>query len=262
MKVYIASPFFTNEQITRVEEIERSLDAVRNDVYYYSPRCSNSSKMYATLENMNSVQAFVLKKQIFSENLNELDSSDALIANIEGLDSGTLFELGRFAGFKSSYKLVGEDALVRETYSNIEICKNIVGLIQKTFDSAREYKPNIVLDVESRNPVYVGEVGPIINFGERIVLTILAETGMRLRPYFGASKLLLGMLSTQYTKDEIMYIDVPRKSNIMLTQSCVVKECNDLVKVKHAFQSCTEEISNMFAKLKQLDAVAADTRDE
>lgn len=260
MKVYIASPFFTNEQITRVEEIERSLDAVRNDVYYYSPRRSNSSKMYATLENMNSVQAFVLKKQIFSENLNELDSSDALIANIEGLDSGTLFELGRFAGFNSSYKLIGEDALVRETYSNIEICKNIMGLVQKTFDSVREYKPNLVIDVESQNPVYVGGVGPIINFGERIV-TILAEAGT-LIPYFGVSKLLLGMLSTQYTKDEIMYIDVPRKSNIMLTQSCVVKECDDLVGVKHTFQSCTEELSNMFAKLKHLDAVAVDTKDE
>ena len=261
MKVYIASPFFTNEQITRVDEIERSLDAVRDDIYYYSPRRSNSSKMYATLENMNSVQAFVLKKQIFSENLNELDSSDALIANIEGLDSGTLFELGRFAGFNSSYKLVGEDALVRETYSNIEICKNIIGLIQKTFDSVTGYKPNIVIDVESQSPVYVGGVGPIINFGERIALTVLAETGTS-RPYFGASKLLLGMLSTQYTKDEIMYVDVPRKSNIMLTQSCVVKECDDLVEVKHTFQSCTEEISNMFAKLKHLDAVAADTKDE
>lgn len=82
-KVYLASPFFKQEQIERVEYIENLLEKYGYAVF--SPRKEFIVKPDATLED---------RKKGFQGNCNGIDNCDFVIAVTDGKDMGTIWEAG------------------------------------------------------------------------------------------------------------------------------------------------------------------------
>jgi len=83
MKVYIASPFFNEEQLERVEFIERALTRLGYDLF--SPRLDTKVTPDANEE---------ARQNAFEANVNAIGESDMIIAVTDGKDVGTIFEAG------------------------------------------------------------------------------------------------------------------------------------------------------------------------
>ena len=83
MKVYIASPFFNEEQLERVDFIEKLLSAHNFD--YFSPRRDTYVKPDSSHEE---------RKKAFDDNVAAIDNSDFILVITDGKDVGTIFEAG------------------------------------------------------------------------------------------------------------------------------------------------------------------------
>lgn len=83
MKVYIASPFFNEEQLERVEFIEKTLNSYNFD--YFSPRRDTYVKPDST---------YAERQIAFRDNLRGIEDADFIIAVTDGKDVGTMFEAG------------------------------------------------------------------------------------------------------------------------------------------------------------------------
>lgn len=83
MKIYLASPFFKEDQIERISYIEQVLD--ENNIQYFSPRKEFVVKPDATKED---------RKKGFLGNCNAIDNSSYIIAVTDGKDMGTIWECG------------------------------------------------------------------------------------------------------------------------------------------------------------------------
>ena len=81
MKVYIASPFFNEEQKKIVSNIEEICH--HNNVDFYSP-----------MKECLYVPGVTDTKDIFIENIKQIKQCDAVIVVTDGKDVGTLFEAG------------------------------------------------------------------------------------------------------------------------------------------------------------------------
>lgn len=88
MKVYIAAPFFSDDQINIVESVEDALLA--GNIDFYSPRGEGIlSKMSISDQNKT-------KGRIFKSNIDSMDACTHMVACVEHKDSGTTFEIGYF----------------------------------------------------------------------------------------------------------------------------------------------------------------------
>lgn len=86
MKVYIAAPFFTDEQIKIVESVEAALESC--DIEYFSPRSEG------TLSKMSRDEQESSRKSIFDSNVNNMGLCTHMIACVEHKDTGTIWEMG------------------------------------------------------------------------------------------------------------------------------------------------------------------------
>lgn len=84
-KIYIASPFFNDQQNAEVDMLEFTLEEL--DVEYFSPRLHNLLTAEDLLDPIK-------RRAGFNNNLSAIDGSTLLIANIEGMDKGTFIEIG------------------------------------------------------------------------------------------------------------------------------------------------------------------------
>lgn len=84
--IYIASPFFNEEQLLLVEAIEAVLDF--NNIAYYSPRSEG------VLMDMTPEQKKERMKYIFNKNVEMLDYCNTVVAVIDDYDTGTVWEIG------------------------------------------------------------------------------------------------------------------------------------------------------------------------
>lgn len=90
VKVYLAGPFFNEEQIDRVKRVEDSLKANDTVAEFFSPRL-NQTDTYAfgTTE---------WRKEVFNNDVNHILWADVIVAlhdfNEDNVDSGTAWELG------------------------------------------------------------------------------------------------------------------------------------------------------------------------
>lgn len=82
LKIYLASPFFTSEQIERITFVEKIV-CEKFDVF--SPRMSSQI-------TKNSTQADLLRT--FNGDISHIDDADFLVAILDGHDTGTIFECG------------------------------------------------------------------------------------------------------------------------------------------------------------------------
>ena len=87
MNVYIASPFFTEEQLNFVKEIENALK--EEGIHYFSPRNEGG-----VLKDMTPEERAERAKEIYESNIMGIEESDFVLAVIDGFDPGTIFEIG------------------------------------------------------------------------------------------------------------------------------------------------------------------------
>lgn len=83
IKVYLAGPFFSEEQVERVNFIEDLLESLDFDIF--SPRQASKIKPGATMQDM---------LDTFRGNVDGIEEADFVLAILDENDSGTLFECG------------------------------------------------------------------------------------------------------------------------------------------------------------------------
>ena len=83
IKVYLAGPFFSEEQVERVDFIEDLLASLDFDIF--SPRQASKIKPGATKQDM---------LDTFRGNVDGIDRADFVLAILDENDSGTIFECG------------------------------------------------------------------------------------------------------------------------------------------------------------------------
>jgi nucleoside 2-deoxyribosyltransferase len=86
MRVYIAAPFFTPEQLEIVQDTEDLLTSMEID--FFSPRS------FGVIKNMNEEEKAARMKQIYDQNIEELEKCNVYIFHVDYPDTGTSFEIG------------------------------------------------------------------------------------------------------------------------------------------------------------------------
>lgn len=99
LKYYIASPGFNKSQVEKIREVESELDRLKVD--YYSPFKEGDSFDFTKSKNLVKLQV----KSIFDKNIYQLCECNHLIALVDDLDKGTLFEIGYKAAMIQSERL-------------------------------------------------------------------------------------------------------------------------------------------------------------
>ena len=86
MRVYIAAPFFNEEQLSKVKGIESLLEDA--GVEFFSPRSEGS------LGNMTPEERKAKMSDIFQSNVDHMDWCTHMVAVIDDRDTGTIWEMG------------------------------------------------------------------------------------------------------------------------------------------------------------------------
>lgn len=86
MRIYLAAPFFTTPQLEIVQKLEALLRDTTHE--WYSPRSEG------TLVNMSHEERAAQKSYIFQSNVSRLTWCEAILAVVDGRDTGTTWELG------------------------------------------------------------------------------------------------------------------------------------------------------------------------
>ena len=100
-KVYIAAPFFSPEQLLKVQEIEKHL--AKNEIDFYSPRSEGVLDEMEQEDKMNS------RKRIYETNIKRMDECTHMVAWLDDRDTGTIFEVGYFTAQKKPVVQYYED---------------------------------------------------------------------------------------------------------------------------------------------------------
>jgi nucleoside 2-deoxyribosyltransferase len=86
MRVYIAAPFFNEEQLKTVKFLEDMLNV--NGIEFFSPRSEG------TLNQMSPEERKEKMGDVFESNIGHMDWCTHAVAVIDGYDKGVLFEMG------------------------------------------------------------------------------------------------------------------------------------------------------------------------
>lgn len=90
--IYLAAPFFSQDQLDLVIDFEILLDKL--GLKYYSPRSDG------VLQDMTPEQRRASFTNVFNMNVRRMNEADAILALMDYKDTGTIFELGYFTGRK------------------------------------------------------------------------------------------------------------------------------------------------------------------
>lgn len=91
MRIYIASPFFSEEELNNVKTLEMEL--IQSGHQYFSPRLGSASITYGKLPKDHPERG-KLAEEIFEENVHEISNSNFVLMNIDNRDTGTSWEAG------------------------------------------------------------------------------------------------------------------------------------------------------------------------
>lgn len=100
MKIYIAAPFFNERQLEIVKNVEAHLEKFGLD--FFSPRSGG------VLKDMSERKQEETKREIYLNNIYEMDQCTHMIACVEEKDTGTNFEIGYFAAKEKPVVLFSE----------------------------------------------------------------------------------------------------------------------------------------------------------
>ena len=119
MRIYLAGPFFSPEQIARIEKVEAALRQNPTVDSFFSPRQSDENDAPSA-----EVGSPAWAKQIFAKDVAEIDQADALVVVADyvhaNVDSGTAFEVGY--GYHAHKPLIILQELADEPL-NLMICQ-------------------------------------------------------------------------------------------------------------------------------------------
>lgn len=115
IKVYIAAPFFNDDQLSRVMEIENVLDWL--GIKYFSPR------YFGVISRLKEMEKGAKIAAIYDMNIEQLCSCNTMIAITDGHDVGAIFELGYFVSLKDN---VTESEKTIVTLSNNNFGLNVM----------------------------------------------------------------------------------------------------------------------------------------
>lgn len=94
IKIYAAGPFFSPKQLATMEAIEAVIENFEN-VEVFKPRNGDASAKKLNKDigaGKDPDQA--TRRQVFLDNVNNIDDADLMVALIDDRDIGTIFELG------------------------------------------------------------------------------------------------------------------------------------------------------------------------
>ena len=92
LKVYIAAPFFNEEQLGFVKTIENFLEVY--GIEYFSPRSEG------VIKDMTPEEKEIHIKNIYELNIENMEMANIMVTVIDDHDVGTMFELGYFTSLK------------------------------------------------------------------------------------------------------------------------------------------------------------------
>jgi nucleoside 2-deoxyribosyltransferase len=120
VRVYIAAPFFNEEQLEIVKSIEAALQ--ESGIEYFSPR---SEGVLIDLAPEDRAQHL---KRIYESNVEHMLECNVMLAVVDGRDIGTIFEIGFF----TSKRMTEKDNLLI-TFTNKSFGLNV--MIQQSVDA-------------------------------------------------------------------------------------------------------------------------------
>ena len=120
INVYIAAPFFNEEQLETVKSIETELQ--EKGVKFFSPRSEGVLLDLAPSERASHL------KRMYDSNINHMSECNMMIAVVDGRDIGTMFEIGFFTS-----KMLSEKENLLVTFTNHSFGLNV--MIQQSVDA-------------------------------------------------------------------------------------------------------------------------------
>ncbi len=102
MKIYIAGPFFNEQQLETVKVVERILDEA--GIEYHSPRS------VGVLKDMPKEERLAAMKGIFDSNLRQMDDCTEMVCILNDRDTGTLVEFGYMLAQRKDITFFADDA--------------------------------------------------------------------------------------------------------------------------------------------------------
>lgn len=85
LTIYLAGPFFNEDQVATIKKLETLLESLGFDVY--SPS-RDGQKLDISTDSPE------LRAEVFDDNVKHLSSSDIIVAVIDDKDTGTVWEMG------------------------------------------------------------------------------------------------------------------------------------------------------------------------
>lgn len=125
MRVYLAGPFFTEAQKQVVRKVESLLGVY--GIPFFSPMHEG------VLVDMDPVQKAMALDRIFAKNVEELDACSAVVAIVDGRDTGTVWELGYSYCLKGFFRPTRRGIPTIMTFSQEGYGLNV--MIQKCVDA-------------------------------------------------------------------------------------------------------------------------------
>jgi len=127
--IYLASPFFNEEQLNMVKRIEKALDQA--EIEYFSPRSEG------VLIEMTPEEKELRMKAIFQSNIDHIWDASLVVAVIDNYDTGTVWEMGYAYGmdvpiFTISDHDYGLNVMVRQSVEthNTKIDNLIINVME------------------------------------------------------------------------------------------------------------------------------------
>jgi len=124
MKIYLAGPFFNQQQIDTISAIENEFDKYGFD--YFSPRKSGGVISHLSPEDRTKES-----KRIYDSNVSAMIDANVLFAIVDGRDTGTVYEMGYFKALTDHFKYksdmsASEHKRYSITYTNQNFGLNIM----------------------------------------------------------------------------------------------------------------------------------------
>lgn len=98
IKVYFASPWFNRDQAEREDRVKKKLRELGFNVWSPKDNCVCSP-----------IADEAMRRKVFSDNCDNIQSCDVLFAITDGKDMGTIWEAGYVCGYNERQILAGYD---------------------------------------------------------------------------------------------------------------------------------------------------------
>lgn len=144
MRIYLASGFFTPEQVEVVEAIEK---VARKRHHLFSPR--EGTKLGSGL-GKNYEERKKSAEEIYERNVKAMNSTDVMVAVVDGSDAGTMFEMGYYAA--KSKPIIAYTALDKGL--NIMLQEAVVALCRGPVELERLLDSNSVYVLKQKSVLF------------------------------------------------------------------------------------------------------------